>query len=72
MEGDLQHIFGENLRTFRQGRGLSQEAFADALCFHRTYTGAIERGERNMSLQSMERIADRLDQEPLALLRPVE
>ena len=69
MEGDLQRIFGRNLRAYRQAKGLSQEAFADQLEVHRTYMGGIERGERNLTLRSVERIASRIDTEPLALLR---
>jgi transcriptional regulator with XRE-family HTH domain len=68
MEGDLQRIFGRNLRAYRQAKGLSQEAFADQLEVHRTYMGGIERGERNLTLRSVERIASRIDTEPLALL----
>lgn len=68
MEGDLQRIFGRNLRAYRQAKGLSQEAFADQLEVHRTYMGGIERGERNLTLRSVERIAARIDTEPLALL----
>lgn len=68
MEGDLQRIFGENLRAYRQARGLSQEAFADQLEVHRTYMGGIERGERNLTLKSVERIAARIDIDPLSLL----
>lgn len=70
MEGDLQRIFGRNLRAYRQQRGLSQEAFADVLGVHRTYMGGVERGERNLTLKSVERIAARLEVEPLHLLRP--
>ncbi len=61
---------GRNLRLYREARGLSQEAFADILGFHRTYMGAIERGERNLSLKSLERIASRIGIDPLALLQP--
>jgi transcriptional regulator with XRE-family HTH domain len=68
MEGDLQRNVGRNLRAYRQARGLSQEAFADVLEVHRTYMGGIERGERNLTLKSVERIADRLDLDPLVLL----
>ena len=68
MEGDLQRTVGRNLRAYRQARGLSQEAFADVLGVHRTYMGGIERGERNLTLKSLERIADRLELDPLALL----
>jgi transcriptional regulator with XRE-family HTH domain len=61
---------GRNLRLYREARGLSQEAFADILGFHRTYMGAIERGERNLSFKSLERIASRIGIDPLALLQP--
>ena len=69
MEGELQRSFGRNLLAYREARGLSQEAFADTLGFHRTYLGGVERGERNLTLKSVERIAGRLGEEPLALLR---
>lgn len=70
MEGDLQRNIGRNLRAYRLARGLSQEAFAEVLEIHRTYMGGIERGERNLTLQSVERIAARIDTDPLVLLRP--
>lgn len=68
MEGDLQRTLGRNLRAYRYARDLSQEDFADVLGVHRTYMGGIERGERNLTLRSVERIARRLDLDPLALL----
>jgi transcriptional regulator with XRE-family HTH domain len=68
MEGDLQRTVGRNLRAYRQAKGLSQEAFADELKVHRTYMGGIERGERNLTLKSVESIAGRLDLDPLVLL----
>jgi transcriptional regulator with XRE-family HTH domain len=68
MEGDLQHTLGRNLRAYRYARDLSQEDFADVLGVHRTYMGGVERGERNLTLKSVERIARRLDLDPLALL----
>jgi transcriptional regulator with XRE-family HTH domain len=68
MEGDLQKAFGHNLRAYRETRELSQEAFADVLGVHRTYMGGMERGERNLTLKSVERIAERLDIDALALL----
>jgi transcriptional regulator with XRE-family HTH domain len=68
VEGDLQRTVGRNLRAYREARGLSQEAFADVLGVHRTYMGGIERGERNLTLKSLERIAERVGLEPLALL----
>lgn len=69
MEGDLQRNFGRNLRAYREARGLSQEAFADVLGVHRTYMGGVERGERNLTLKSMERIAERIKVPPLELLQ---
>ena len=71
MEGELQMRVGQNLRAYRHARGLSQEAFADLIEFHRTYMGGVERGERNLTLRSLERIADRLAVDPVSLLRPI-
>jgi transcriptional regulator with XRE-family HTH domain len=70
MEGDLQVNLGNNLRAYRMARGMSQEAFADYVRFHRTYMGGLERGERNLTLKSVERIAERLGVDPLELLQP--
>jgi len=69
VEGELQIVFGRNLRKHREAAGLSQEAFAETLGFHRTYLGGLERGERNLSLRSVERIADQLSVDPVELLR---
>lgn len=68
MEGELQRRLGLGLRALRMSTGLSQEAFADLLGIHRTYIGGLERGERNVTLQTVERIAERLRVAPLALL----
>ena len=68
MEGDLQRTLGRNVRQLREGRGLSQEAFADELGVHRTYLGGVERGERNLTLRSVERLAEWLQVPPLDLL----
>lgn len=70
MEGDLQRRVGRNLRAYRDAKGLSQEAFADVVGVHRTYMGGLERGERNLTLQSVERIAAKIEVDPLWLLRP--
>jgi len=67
-EGELQRVLGSNLRRHRRSLGISQEAFADALGFHRTYLGSLERGERNLTLQSVERLADLLDVPAVSLL----
>jgi transcriptional regulator with XRE-family HTH domain len=68
-EGDLQRILGLNLQAIRRDRGLSQEAFADVLEFHRTYVGGLERGDRNLTLKALERIADKQRSKPLDLLK---
>ena len=57
------------LRRYRLGKGLSQEAFADVVGVHRTYMGGLERGERNLTLKSVERIADTLGVNVLEMLR---
>jgi transcriptional regulator with XRE-family HTH domain len=53
--------FGMRVRDLRKRAGLSQEALADKAQIHRTYIGGIERGERNVSLKNIYRIADALD-----------
>ncbi len=68
MEGELQRRLGRNVRRWREARGLSQEALADRLGLHRTYVGGVERGERNLTLRSVERLAGMLEVEPLSLL----
>ena len=53
-------IFAEKLRQVRKARGLSQEALAELAELHRTYVGSVERGERNISIDNMERLASAL------------
>lgn len=50
-------ILARRLRALRAERGLSQEEFADRCDLHRTYIGAIERGERNVTLNTLHSIA---------------
>jgi transcriptional regulator with XRE-family HTH domain len=68
VEGDLQRTFGRNVRQLRIDRGLSQESLADALDVHRTFVGGVERGERNLTLRTIERLCERLEADPLVLL----
>ena len=50
-----------NLRRLRTEKGMSQEALADLAGIHRNYLGGIERKERNVGLDNLERIARALD-----------
>ena len=49
------------MRTYRKRHGLSQEALADACDLHRTYIGSIERCERNVTLSTLEVLAEALN-----------
>ncbi len=60
---------GAALRAMRSERGLPQEAFAARAGMDRSYYGAIERGEFNVSLDTIVKIADALGVSPATLLR---
>ncbi len=51
---------GTSLRTYREAAGYSQESFADRIGMHRTYYSAIERGEKNLQIDTLKRICDGL------------
>ena len=57
---DILKRFGHRVRELRKAKGLSQEAFAADCGVDRTYMGGIERGERNLALRNIERIAQTL------------
>lgn len=71
-EGRLQHVIGANLRRLRVAAGASQEAFGEQVGWHRTMVGAVERGERNLNLRTIERLSTRLGVDPLDLLRTAD
>ncbi len=52
--------FANNLRRIRLEQGISQESLAELSDVHRTYVGSVERGERNVSIDNMERFANAL------------
>jgi len=58
---DINDVFGKNVRLHRTKRKISQEKLAELADLHRTYIGAIERGERNISLMNVQKIAFALD-----------
>jgi transcriptional regulator with XRE-family HTH domain len=59
-ETQIQKRFGERVRELRKKKGLSQEALAFSCDLDRTYIGGVERGERNISLLNIQKIADAL------------
>jgi transcriptional regulator with XRE-family HTH domain len=54
-------ILAKNLRLARQQKSLSQEDLAELANLHRTYVGSVERAERNISIDNIERLACALD-----------
>jgi transcriptional regulator with XRE-family HTH domain len=67
-DNSLNQIFANNLRKKRKGKKLSQEELADLCQLHRTYIGSVERGERNITLSTLERIAASLNIDACELL----
>jgi transcriptional regulator with XRE-family HTH domain len=57
---DILKRFGERVRELRLETGLSQEKFAAKCGLDRTYVGSVERGERNIALRNIEKIATAL------------
>jgi transcriptional regulator with XRE-family HTH domain len=68
-KGPLRDILARNMRVLRAERGLSQEALAHAAGLNRTYLSAVERAERNVSIDNIGRIAKGLKVEAWTLLR---
>lgn len=60
-KNSLRKIVASQLKKIRQERGLSQEALADIAGLHRTYVGSVERGERNISIDNIERLVTALN-----------
>ncbi len=59
-QGDILERFGRRVRQLRTAAGYSQEAFAAECGLDRTYFGGVERGERNLALRNIHRIAKAL------------
>lgn len=57
MAADVLKTFGERVRKLRKEAGMSQEEFGFQANLHRTYIGAIERGEQNVSLRNIKKLA---------------
>lgn len=65
---DIQQKFGKKVREIRKQKGLSQEELAFRSGLHRTYISDIERGDRNVSVKNIEKIAHALGIKPSELL----
>jgi transcriptional regulator with XRE-family HTH domain len=66
---DLRRVVADNVRRLRREAQQSQEELAERAELHRTYVGSIERAERNLSLDNIERLALALRVEPADLLK---
>jgi transcriptional regulator with XRE-family HTH domain len=64
----LQAIVAANVKRLRLRLGLSQEQLAEVCGYHRTYIGSIERGERNITISTLEAVAVALGVKPADLL----
>ncbi len=58
---DIAKIIGQRIRNYRTKKGLSQEKLAELAGCHPTYIGQLERGEKNATLESVEKIASAMD-----------
>ncbi len=58
---EIAKVIGQRIRNYRTKKGLSQEKLAELAGCHPTYIGQLERGEKNATLESIEKIAAALD-----------
>lgn len=65
---DIRATFGENLRRFRTGAGLSQEALAEKMGVDRAHVSSMERGQQNVTLLTIWHAAEALGVRPADLL----
>lgn len=68
MSTKLREIVATNIREIRLSQSLSQETLADLCGIHRTYLSDVERGNRNISIDNIEKIAKALNVLPATLL----
>jgi transcriptional regulator with XRE-family HTH domain len=69
-EQQARAILAENLRRFRAARGISQEALAALAGVHRTFVGQIEKELKNVSLETLVKLANALEVKVFELLMP--
>jgi transcriptional regulator with XRE-family HTH domain len=68
MDDKLSAIVGNNIKKYRKMLNISQEELAERAGLHRTYIGGVERGERNITLDSLQVIAAALKVAPVELI----
>jgi transcriptional regulator with XRE-family HTH domain len=68
----LRACVAKSVRSIRLARNLSQEQLAEIAGLHRTYISSVERQERNLTLETVERIARALEVGPLELFQGAE
>ncbi|MGG1314835.1 helix-turn-helix domain-containing protein [Cohnella laeviribosi] len=61
---DIRRLVDSKIREYRKAKGLSQDQLAERCGFHYSYIGGVERGERNISLENLAKIASALELEP--------
>lgn len=64
--------FGEEIKKLRIQKSLSQENLAEKTGFHRTYIGMVERGERNISLNNIQKLAKALEIEIFQIFKEIK
>ena len=69
MSKSIKNKFGKRIRDLRKQKGWSQEELADKVDLHRTYIGAIERGEQSVSIDKIEALAKGLKVSLVELFR---
>ena len=68
---DPRVLFGDRIRTLREGRRWSQEELAEKAHMHRNYVGGVERGERNISLLNIVELAHAFRMKTSKLFEPL-
>ena len=68
MDERLTNIVASNIKKFRKKLNISQEELAERAGLHRTYIGGVERGERNITLDTLQTIATALNIAPVELI----
>lgn len=68
---EIQKTLGNRIRQLRQKKGWSQEEFADRCELHRSYMGVVERGQVNLTLATLHKLAGTLEMSVSALLKGI-